>query len=45
MFFHFRNSDIGFNAMNRSAKAYPSKEQKYIKEKNTNNNKNSKIML
>ena len=36
LFFHFSNSDIGFNALSGSySKAYPSKEQKYIKKKKT----------
>ena len=41
LFFHFSNSDIGFNRLNRScAEAHPIKEQKYIKEKKTNTKKN-----
>ena len=41
LFFHFSNSDIGFNGLNRScAEAHPIKEQKYIKEKKTNTKKN-----
>lgn len=34
LFFHFSYSNISFNALNRSyVKPYPSKGQKYIKEK------------
>ena len=37
LFFHFNNSSIGFYVLNRGfLKVYPSKEQKYIKEKKTN---------
>ena len=37
LFFHFSNSNIGFNVLDRScAKAYPSKKQKHVKEKKNN---------
>ena len=38
LFFHFSNSGIGFNALDKSwAKAYPSKKQKHKKKKKMKN--------